>query len=191
MKSQESVPLQQLTPMLHRRTGGNPLFIVNTVDDLVRQGVLTEDAGQWTLRADTAEALCESVPDSVRQLIDRQLERLSEPERRLLEVASVAGVEFAAAEVAAGLLTDSEEVEAQCERWARTGQWMRETGVAEWPDGTISGRFSFRHALYHEVVYARVAEARRLQLHRRIAERKALAYGEAGEGDRCRTCRPF
>ncbi len=114
----------------------------------------------------------------MRQLIDRQLERLPGPEQRLLEVASVAGVEFAAAEVAAGLLTDSEEVEAQCERLARTGQWVREAGVAEWPDGTLSGRYSFQHALYHEVVYARVAEARRLQLHRRIAKRKALAYGE-------------
>ena len=95
----------------------------------------------------------------------------------------MAGVEFAAAEVAAGLLTDSEEVEAQCERLARTGQWVRETGVAEWPDGTLSGRYSFQHALYHEVVYARVAEARRLQLHRRIAEtQRGLAYGErAGE----------
>src|SRR6476660_6131016 len=55
---------------------------------------------------------------------------------------------------------------------------MRETGVTEWPDGTLSGRYSFRHALYHEVVYARIAEARRLQLHRRIAERKAPAYGK-------------
>ncbi len=121
-KSQaEAVPLQQLTPMLHRRTGGNPLFVVNTVDDLIRQGVLTEEAGQRTLRADTAEAPCESVPDNLRQLIDRQLERLPGPEQRLLEVASVAGVEFAAAEVAAGLLTDSEEVEASVNGWHARG----------------------------------------------------------------------
>ena len=55
---------------------------------------------------------------------------------------------------------------------------MREAGVAEWPDGTLSGRYSFRHALYHEVVYAQLAEVRRVQLHRRIAERKEAAYGE-------------
>ena len=176
--AQRAASLQQLTPVLHRRTGGNPLFIVNTVDDLIRQGMLAEDAGEWILRTDTAEALCESVPDSLRQLIDRQLERLPGPEQRLLEVASVVGVEFAAAEVTAGLPTDSEEIEAQCERLARTGQWVRETGVAEWPDGTLSGRYSFRHALYHEVVYAQSAEVRRLQLHRRIAERKEAAYGE-------------
>ncbi len=178
MGTQRAAPLQQLTPVLHRRTGGNPLFIVNTVDDLIRQGVLAEEAGQWTLHTDAIETLCEHVPDSLRQLIDQQLERLSEPEQRLLEVASVAGMEFSAAEAAAGLLTDCDEIEAQCERLARMGQWIQETGVAEWPDGTLSGRYSFRHALYHEVVYARVAEARRLQLHRRIAERKEAAYGE-------------
>ena len=97
-------PYTSCTPVLHRRTGGNPLFFVNTVDDLIRQGVLVEDEGQWRLRADTVEAIGEGVPDSLRQLIERQLERLPEPEQRLLEVASVVGVEFAAAEVAAGLL---------------------------------------------------------------------------------------
>ena len=84
--------------------------------------------------------------------------------QRLISAACVAlalaGPAVAAAEVAAGLSTDSEEIEAQCEQLARTGQWVRETGVADWPDGTLSGRYSFRHALYHEVVYARVAEAR-------------------------------
>ena len=171
-------PLHELTSVLHRRTGGNPLFIVNTVDDLVRQGALVEDKGRWRLQADTVEAIGEGVPDSLRQLIERQLERLPESERRLLEVASVMGVEFAAAEVTVGLQTDNEEIESQCEQLARTGQWLRVAGVAEWPDGTISGRYSFRHALYHEVVYGQLAEVRRVQFHRRIAERKEAAYGE-------------
>jgi predicted ATPase len=114
----------------------------------------------------------------LRQLIERQVERLSEAEQRLLEVASVAGVEFASMDVAAGLSTAVEEVEASCERFARAGQWLRLVGFAEWPDGTVSGRYSFLHALYHEVIYARVAEARRVHLHRRIAARKETAYGE-------------
>jgi tetratricopeptide (TPR) repeat protein len=51
-------------------------------------------------------------------------------------------------------------------------------GLTEWPDGTVSGRYGFLHAMYHEVIYARVAEIRRIQLHRRIAARKETAYGE-------------
>lgn len=165
-------------PLLHQRTGGNPLFLVNTVDDLIRQGIFAEEAGLQTFRGDAAAVIGENIPDTVRQLIKRQLERLPEPEQRLLEVASVAGVEFTAAEVATGLHTEESTIEEVCERLARTGQWLRAVGIAEWPDGTISGRYSFLHAVHHEVVDGQLSEVRRVHLHRRIAERKATAYGE-------------
>lgn len=169
---------EAVTATLARRTGGNPLFVVSMVDDLIRQGAVTEMEGRWITRKENVTELAERVPDTLRQLIEQQVERLSEAEQRLLEVASVAGVEFASVEVAAGLPTAVEEVEASCERFARAGQWLRMVGFAEWPDGTLSGRYSFLHALYHEVIYARVAEARRIQLHRRVAARKEAAYGE-------------
>src|SRR5262249_4354963 len=124
VEARRVMPLQ-LIPLLYHRTGGNPLFLVNTVDDLIRQGVLVEEAGQQTLRAEAVKVISESIPDTLRHLIERQLERLPEPEQRLLEVASVAGVEFAAAEAAAGLLTEQDTIEAICERLARTGQWLR------------------------------------------------------------------
>ncbi len=46
------------------------------------------------------------VPESLQQLIAQQIERLSPETQRLLEVASVAGVEFSAAAVAAGVETE-------------------------------------------------------------------------------------
>jgi predicted ATPase len=177
VETRHVVPLQFI-PLLHQRTGGNPLFLVNTVDDLLRQGVFAEEAGQRTFRANAVEAMSDILPDTVRQLIERQLERLSEPEQRLLEAASVAGVEFTAAEAAAGLLAEEDNIEEIGERLARTGQWVQAAGVAEWPDGTLSGRYRFLHAVPHEVVYTRLAEGHRIHLHRRIAARKETAYGE-------------
>jgi tetratricopeptide (TPR) repeat protein len=167
-----------LAATLAQRTGGNPLFIVNTVDYLVEQDIVTEEAGRWTIRADKIKEVSESIPDTLRQLIERQVERLSEEDKRALEVASVVGVEFTAAEAAVGLSGNIETLEFQYEHLARTGQFLRTEGVAEWPDGTLSGRYSFLHAVYHEVVSTRVGEARRMQSHRRIAERKEAAYGE-------------
>src|SRR5262249_16799862 len=38
-----------LTPLLHQRTDGHPLFLVAAVDELVRQGVLRESATGWEL----------------------------------------------------------------------------------------------------------------------------------------------
>jgi predicted ATPase len=87
-------------------------------------------------------------------------------------------VEFTATEATAGLLTEQDAIEMNCERLARTEQWLRATEVAEWPDGAISGRYSFPHAVYHEAAYARLTGVRRLQRHRCIAERKKAAHGE-------------
>jgi predicted ATPase len=41
-------------------------------------------------------------------------------------------------------------------------------GLAEWPDGTVSGRYRFRHGLYQSVLYEQVGEARRVRLHNLI-----------------------
>ena len=79
----------------------------------------------------------------------------------MLEVGSVAGAEFAVASVAAGMQTAPAAVEAVCEGLARQGQFLEDRGLAEWPDGTVSGRYGFRHALYQEVVYQRLGAGRR------------------------------
>ena len=54
-----------------------------------------------------------------------------------------------------------EAVEAVCEALARQGQFLEDRGLVEWPDGTVSGRYGFRHALYQEVVYQRLGAGRR------------------------------
>jgi predicted ATPase len=166
-----------LASTLTRRTGGNPLFIVNTVDYLVEQKIVTEESGRWTVHTDKVKEVSEVIPDTLRQLIERQVERLSDEDQRALEVASIVGGEFSVAEAAVGLPGDLEACELQYEHLARIGQFLRTEGVAEWPDGTLSGRYSFLHAVYHEVIATRVGAARRIQLHRRIAERKETAYG--------------
>jgi predicted ATPase len=122
------------------------------------------------------------VPEGVRQLIERQLEHLSEEEQRGLEVASVAGMEFSAAAVSAGLEIELLGGEERCEAMARRTLLLQPSGMEEWPDGTGASRYGFRHALYQEVVYERLSPGRRSQLHRCIGERLEAAYGtRAGE----------
>ena len=72
---------------------------------------------------------------------------------------------------------DAREGERRCDALARQGRWLRATGVAEWPDGTVAGRYAFVHALYQRVLYARVPIARRVGLHVRTGERLERAYG--------------
>src|SRR6266849_868123 len=170
----------ELARVLHRSTEGNPLFLVNTIDDLIGQGQLREIDGQWRLEG-PAEAIASRAPETLWQLVERQVERLTADEQGVLVAASVAGVEFSAAlAVAAGI--DPQQGELRCEALARRGQFLRRVGIAEWPDGTVAGRYAFIHALYQQVLYGRVSVGERVELHLRTAERLERGYGErAGE----------
>jgi hypothetical protein len=117
-------------------------------------------------------------PESLRQMIEQQLERLRVEEQRVLEIASVAGMEFSTAAVAAAAAIDMVAVDETCEELARRVCFLRPGDVGEWPDGTVAARYGFIHALYQHVLYERVGAARRLRLHQRIGEREEVAYRE-------------
>src|SRR4029077_1722831 len=106
-----------LARTVHEATGGNALFMVALLDDLeTRQMVLKVEAG-WEVRATVAEILARR-PDSVRQLIDIQIDRLGVSEQRILEAAGAAGMEFAAGVVAAALEIAVDDVDSCCEELA-------------------------------------------------------------------------
>ena len=161
---------------IHARTEGNPLFMVNVVEDLVVRDVFVERAGRWRLTVAPDDAPL-TVPVDIRQMIERQLDRLGPIERRLLEVGSVVGAEFSAAAVAAGAATTPAEVEACFAVLARHEQFLRGSGADRWPDGTVAARYAFLHALHREVLYGQVPEGRRAELHGHVGARLEAAYG--------------
>jgi predicted ATPase len=165
-----------LAHVLHQRTEGNPLFLVNVLDALVTQGVLVQGPGGWEC-AGGMEAVERGVPESLRQMIERHIAWLSPQEQRLLEAASVVGAEFAAVTVAAGVGVGEEEVEERCTALARRQHFLVRDGRSEWPDGTVTARYRFRHVLYRDVWYERIPERRRIDVHRRIGTRLEAGYG--------------
>ncbi|HEV8718279.1 MAG TPA: AAA family ATPase [Candidatus Binatia bacterium] len=177
VETPQTASLQKLAQLIHQRTDGNPLFVVNVVDYLLTQGVITTDGGQWELTVNLEETGI-GVPASLRQMIEKQIDGLTAEEQRVLEAASVAGVEFSAAAVAAGLRQEVAQGEERCAELARGEQFLRACGVDEWPDGTVAGRYKFIHILYQNVLYQRLTEGQRLHLHRRIGERKETGYGK-------------
>jgi predicted ATPase len=178
---QMPILVQNLGMLIHQRTEGNPLFMVNVAAEFVAQGLLkTSDSGETHASASlhSLEELQIGVPATIQQMIELQFDRLSSADQQVLEVASVAGAEFSAAAVAAGIGIAVAAVEAQCAGLARHEQFLRAQGVSEWPDGTVAARYSFLHTLYQEVLYERVTPGRRASLHRRIGEREESAYGK-------------
>lgn len=67
--------------MLHQRSGGNPLFALETLKLAWSDGTITLPDGLPR-------------PQSLAQLIGQQLARLSSPALQLARVAAVAGVDF-------------------------------------------------------------------------------------------------
>jgi predicted ATPase len=173
--------LAALASVIHRRTDGNPLFVAHVVTDLVSRGVLVERDGLWDVTQD-AEAVQVAIPHDVRTMIAGQLDRVSLGERRVLESASAAGAEFSAAAVAAAAEIAIDDADACCAELARRELFLIALDTDEWPDGTLSGRYGFRHALYQEVVNERVLPARLVEFHRRIGARIEAAFRDrAGE----------
>ncbi|HEY8517270.1 MAG TPA: hypothetical protein VIS07_17305 [Candidatus Binatia bacterium] len=100
------------------------------VDELLARGLLGTGDGADRARLDRV-----GVPESLRQMVEQQLERTGDDERLLLEAASVVGVRFAAPTLAAALERDVVEVEERCaaraaelrERRRRVGRASRST----------------------------------------------------------------
>ncbi|HKG80351.1 MAG TPA: hypothetical protein VKA78_13045, partial [Pyrinomonadaceae bacterium] len=153
------------------------LFMVNAVDYLQEEGLIVERAGCWDLVADI-DNMEIGVPDNIRQMIERQVDHLGVEKQRTLEAASVAGVEFSTPALAAGLEEDPSVVEARCDELARQRQYIQDCGVLELPTGEVVTRYGFVHALYQNVLYERIPAARRVHLHRLIAERGEEVFGK-------------
>jgi DNA-binding winged helix-turn-helix (wHTH) protein/predicted ATPase len=158
--------LRELAEVLRRRTGGLPLFLATIVDELIRRGRME----------DGLTAIASVIPATVRKFIEHQFERLGGEDQNILEAASVAGEPFPVAAVAAATGLSDGRVGARCADWAREGQFLAADGMVNWPDGTVAARYRFRHALFQEVVYARISPERRVRLHGNIGSRLESAY---------------
>lgn len=130
------------------KTEGNPLFVEETIRMLVeRQGRGVE-----------------GIPDTLQALIAARIDRLSSPQRRLLQRASAMGRLFMRGALA-HLSPDVENVDAVLDDLL-----LRDLVVRE-PRTTITGEetFKFKHVLIREVAYAGLSKSSRADLHHSYA----------------------
>jgi predicted ATPase/class 3 adenylate cyclase len=140
---------------------GNPLFIEQVLSMLVDDGRLREQAGRWVFSG-AAEVV--SVPGNVSSLLGARLDRLGATERRVVESASVIGLEFSTS--ALSVLVGESVAEADLEP-ALAGlcrkQLIRQAEPGETDD------FRFSHILVRDTAYARLLKRTRARLHERFA----------------------
>ena len=152
--------------LIHRRSEGNPLFMVALLDHMIERGLISPENGKWQLRVPLKKIHLD-VPETLRQMIEAQIDRLTIEEQRALEVASVGGALFYAGVVARAMKVDAELLEELFERVSRRSRILRS---AE-PQQSAGGQcFEFVHALYREVLYRRQTPLRRASLHVSIGQ---------------------
>jgi class 3 adenylate cyclase/tetratricopeptide (TPR) repeat protein len=158
-------PAAALVEAIYRETEGNPFFVNEVVRLLVSDGRLRSPAAgrSWSI----------DIPQSVREVVGRRLDRLSPECNRMLTTAAVIGREFG---------TDVlQQVEATAED--RLLDILEEAlgarVVSEVP-GAL-GRYIFAHALIRETLYEELTATRRVRLHRRIGEALEALYGSYPE----------
>jgi predicted ATPase/DNA-binding winged helix-turn-helix (wHTH) protein len=172
-----------LVQFVHRRSEGNPLFVIAILEHLIAQQYLIREAAtwHWVEAANTSEMEA-GVPEGLAQMIEVEIARLSEQEQRMLEGASLMNFAFTTWAVAAALELDPADTEEAFQELARRLYFVERAGQDELPDGTDSTFYVFAHGLYREVLWQRQTEAKRARRHTRIAERLAKLF-EGREGN--------
>jgi DNA-binding winged helix-turn-helix (wHTH) protein/tetratricopeptide (TPR) repeat protein len=158
-----------LATVIHRHSDGNPLFMTAMLDHLVQRGVLAQVHGRWAMTVPLEQA-DPGAPDTLKQLLEMQLQYLSEADQQVLKCASVAGQNFTVWSVGAMLPDDASHVEQTCEALAERQLFLKSSGARELSNGASTAEYQFRHALYREVLYRRLTPALRVNYHCRLAE---------------------
>jgi DNA-binding winged helix-turn-helix (wHTH) protein len=170
-------PPPGLPALVHRHSGGNPLFMVATLEHMAKRGLVSRVGGLWQLRKPLEQIEVE-VPDDLRHLIEAQFEQLSLQEQNALELASISGSSFSARLIGPIIDIESQKLEDLCEDLSRRHQIIKWAGTQSFPDGTATERYEFIHVLYRQVLYERQPPGRRARLHRQIGERLISIYAQ-------------
>jgi predicted ATPase len=114
------------------------------------------------------------VPDTIREMIEVGIARLSLEEQQALEIASAMGVVFSAEDCATLSKLDPNELDELFDAMARRQQIIRRTLRYSTTGSRGSETFEFAHALYREVLFQGMPRNRRARLERNRGEHREL-----------------
>lgn len=149
--------LDELRRRLLARTGGNPFFIEETVRELAARGAIGGRQGDFRVVEPFHDV---KVPARVQDVIAMRIDRLQPRDKRTLQAAAACGHEVDATLLGNLLGVDEDELLDRVRRLVAL-KFLEEKA----PPGR---RFSFGHALIHDVAYDSLLKKERTQLHARI-----------------------
>jgi class 3 adenylate cyclase/tetratricopeptide (TPR) repeat protein len=150
--------VEPLKPVLIARTGGNPLFLEESVRTLVETNALTGERGAHRLARPLNTI---DMPATVQAILASRIDRLAAEDKQLLQMASVVGKDVPFALLLAIAELADEDLRRGLAR-LQAAEFLYETSF--FPDL----EYTFKHALTHEVAYGSLLHERRRALHARV-----------------------
>ena len=166
-------PVSELVAAIHAATEGNPFFVEEVYQHLAEEDRLFDDRGRW--REDLSlEQL--DVPEGVRLVVGRRLERLSEEGRAVLTAAGVVGRRF-------GYSLLETLVEAEVDAVLECVEVAEQLHLIE-PVGGSQARevhYQFTHELIRQTLLQGLSPPRRQRVHQQVADAIEALYGDESD----------
>jgi predicted ATPase/class 3 adenylate cyclase len=147
----------ELRKLILGRAGGNPLFVEELTQSLLENGSIHREDDQYVLARKASEI---QVPDTIHGIIAARIDRLEESLKRIMQVASVIGREFAyrILQTITGMREDLK------------GSLLNLQGLEFIYEKQLFPEleYIFKHALTQEVAYNSLLSKRRRELHGKI-----------------------
>ena len=147
---------------LHERTDGVPLFVSSVTSDVIANVGQRGSDGE-----DTVSLASMPVPEDLTAIIDHYMHRLDDERRSLLSAAAICGVDFRSETLARVVECDATRATEACDQLVREQRWLTAPGARRVGD-LREKPYSFRHALFREVLYERTVPSTRAVLHRKV-----------------------
>jgi hypothetical protein len=158
LSRRQAVP-ESLVSLIFEESQGYPFFVEEVYRHLIEEGKVFDEAGQFRTDIEIAE---NDVPDNVRLIVGRRLERLDENEKRALTAAAVIGRSFSFKLLTTIWEIDVDELLTIVEKAQQMGIIVASSHGPERP-------FTFTHELVRQTLLAGISAPRLQQLHARAA----------------------
>ncbi len=162
-------PPESLVSLIFQETQGYPFFVEEVYRHLIEEGKVFDEAGQFRTDIEIAET---DVPESVRLIISRRLERLDENEMRVLAAAAAIGRSFSFQLLTAISQIDVDKLFDVIEKAQQMGLIVASSEGPETP-------FTFAHELVRQTLLAGISVPRQEQLHASVAAAIERLYPHA------------
>jgi tetratricopeptide (TPR) repeat protein len=160
---------ESLVNAIFEESQGNPFFVEEVYRHLVEEGKVFDATGQFRTDIKIDEI---DVPENVRLIIGRRLERFDEHEKRALAAAAVIGRSFSFQLLTSSSRVDVDELFTVIEKAQQMGIIIPSSEGPERP-------FTFTHELVRQTLLAAISAPRRQRMHASVAEAIELVYPSA------------